>query len=468
MPDYNSARCHSCTISQRVRFCQECALVTCESCLHMSIKTTYSCNRCNFSPQSDICGSCGSEAEIMERTKLYCCPSCKSTRVDDPQLLLDNYQSSYHEIISRVQSVNEQFIDLYRDFDFLVGLVRYCRLGNLYGLPQMEMQLELSSNAMKKINKEGIDELNKLRQEGLYDLRTHNYFKNIKLEHYRSLDALLKGTEIKINQHIERIQFWISEVQEHLEKLHGTAQFLKDQYTMLYNIKPYLPDNVYDVVAIIPPLNMHMKRDTHKINDKCYVIFTENYCIFLPKNAIKYKLPDQFVQLKYSDLKNKYEAKSIIKGTQYIIELKQGEIQITAPPQIITTINQYFGLIDSDEPFMVGSPKKIKEIEENGPDKYEYKRAAAKFASIFREWLFDDRVQNEEYTPELEIPSMTDLKHELKKLDNIYNNYNSQVENHEIPLEQYQIERGKIKDNIHELKSKLASKTGYFGKYDNY
>ena len=95
---------------------------------------------------------------------------------------------------------------------------------------------------------------------------------------------------------------------------------------MLYDVKPYLPDNVYDVVAIIPPLNMHMKRDT-KNNDKCYVIFTENYCIFLPKNAIKYKLPDQFVKLKYADLKNKYESKSIIKGTQYIIELKQGRFK---------------------------------------------------------------------------------------------------------------------------------------------
>ena len=84
---------------------------------------------------------------------------------------------------------------------------------------------------------------------------------------------------------------------------------------------------------------------------------------------------------------------SVLKGTQLDIMLDQGQIVINAPPQVLDRVDEYFQLIYDNEPYMVGSAKKIKQIEAETPDKNEFKRASQKFINIFREWLFGTRIQ---------------------------------------------------------------------------
>jgi len=466
MSDSSVNTCEVCGTSKLLRFCRDCATLSCNSCLETSVEYIYSCPNCTAEPNSEVCGSCGSTTKIDQERTISICPSCSSHRVEDPEVLLDNLPSNYYETITKVEVVNSEFIDLYRSFDFMVALVRFCRLAGLYGLPQMEMQLEKCSNAMVNINNNAIEGLSKIRKEGMYDIRQHDYFKKISLEHYRSLEGVLRHTEEKIEAHLKQIRHWVDEVKQRLEELTPTALFLREHYETLSTINRYLPTGVNDVAAIVPPIAMSINTPKRKENDECYIVFTQEYCVFLPKHALNDEEIVTGVKIPYANFIQRKRTNSLLKGVQLKIVLKQGNIVISAPPQVLDKVEEYFGLIDSDEPYMVGSPKKIIAIESDTPDKNEYKRAATKMINIFREWLFDDRVQKAHQEQKLELPSMKELKTQLDRLEKMYSNYNYQARHHQIPLDKYQEGTAEIKDNYASLRDKWSKLSGHFGDLD--
>jgi hypothetical protein len=332
------------------------------------------------------------------------------------------------------------------------------------GLPQMEMQLDKVSNALKRINQQSIASLNSIRREGLYDIRSHKYFRTAKLEHYRSLDGVLQNTEDKIVRHLDQIRFWISEVKHRLEQLKPTALFLRQHYEIFTEVSPFLPEGVDDVVAIIPPISMSIRTKRRKDQDDCYIIFTGEFCIFLPKRALKQSDTSvNGIKVFYANFIGRERKISMTRGVQLEIKLIDGSIIMNAPPQVLDSVENYFGLVDAEEPYMVGSPKKIISIEAMASDKNEYKRSATKLVTIFNEWLFEDRVQTPDPQARLELPSMTELKNQLDRLEKMYSNYNYQARNRQIPLEKYQDETSLIKDKYASIKDTLAKLSGHFG-----
>jgi hypothetical protein len=419
-------------------------------------------------PIGEICGTCGSDSVLREEIEHKICPICRSTNIEDPEVLVANIASDFFTTIQRVYEVNAEFTDLYRSFDFMVALVRFCRFAGLMGLPQMEMQLDKVSTALKKINNQAIESLNSIRREGLYDVRSHKYFKDVKLEHYRSLDGVLRNTDEKVIRHLDQIRFWVSEVKHRIELLKPTALFLRQHYEMFEEISPHLPEGVNDVVAIIPPLSMSIRTKKRKEQDDCYIIFTAEFAVFLPRRAVTH--PDKAVngiKVSYANFFRRERKVSMVKGVQLEIKLLDGSIIMNAPPQVLDTVENYFGLVDADEPYMVGSPKKIVSIEAMASDKNEYKRAATKLVTIFNEWLFEERVQTPQAAPKVEMPSITDLKNQLDKLERHYRDINYQARHREIPMDRFQNETSMIKDRYASIKDTLAKLSGHFGGLDH-
>jgi hypothetical protein len=389
------------------------------------------------------------------------CPTCHSTGLGDPELLLKNLPSEFFSIINKCQDVHTEIIDLYRSFDFYVGLVRFCRIGRFLGFPQIEQQLIKCARGLQLINEKSISQLTKIRQEALHDLWNIRYFEEVEIDHYRSADAILKNTEEKILHLNTLVRKWIDEVQIEVDKLKQLARPLRQHYILMQEINRYLPDGIHHVAAIIPPIGMNIGLTRKRFKGEAYTIFTEEQFILLPQSALDQK--DEVVngiKIEYDEIKDYETNHSLLHGSQLEMKLSQGKLAFSAPTPVLDKVTQYFDLVLSEKPFMVGSPKDIFKIEEGAPDKNEYKRATTKFVQIFRERLFGHPGELGEPQPSKNM-SIKEIIAKIRQLEELTRNIDLQARNYQINIPEYQSNRTKIQQEYEDMKRTLQQLGGH-------
>ena len=285
MTDLTEVMCEVCQSRRQVRYCRECTRRSCVADTPTIDIPVFYCKSCKQDISTEICGYCGTNAIISAYVPKEACSFCGSTNIGDPELLLKNLPSDFYSVIAKVEDIAPDMTELFRSFEFMVALVQYCRLAGFLGFPQMEQQLEQCSGALGKINQRVLRELSQIRQEALYDLRRLDYLQNVDLMHFRNAETVMQSTSEKIDKLAEHIQYWIAEVKSRIEELKPLAFFLRKHHELLVEINRYLPEGIHDVAAIIPPISMHIKLKRKQEKGECYIIFTEEYCVFLPKSS---------------------------------------------------------------------------------------------------------------------------------------------------------------------------------------
>lgn len=453
--------CEVCSSPKNVLFCRECTHVSCKKCMKTTQVVDWQCNICNKFTNGEYCGTCGNESQIADQRHIPSCPNCSSTSLGDPTALLGNLNSDFYSIISKVTDVIPEINDLHRKFDFFVTLVRLCRLAGLTGFPQIETQLEKCGTGLNGISERGINQLNQVRKEVLYSIRSVNYFQDIELDHYRNAESVINSTQQSVQQIYQLLRYWIDEVDKELEKLVLLAKPLRQHYDLLTTVTRFLPNGVYNVAAIIPPTGMDIQSKKRKRKSESYIVFADEEFICLPREAVENsrKVIPAF-NFSYHDIVKISEKHSLLRGDQLIIGLSEGHVKINGPPMVNSSIRDYFELVQSGQPFTVGSAKDIISIESNGPDKNKYKRATSKFIETIRDKLFGSPVQ--EYSPkEVRFSSMRELKHEFNRLEKSAQEIDYLAKNLQIDPEVYRQQRNSIKDALHSIRSSIGQMGGH-------
>jgi hypothetical protein len=412
------------------------------------------CERCKHSRIGEVCGNCGSACKVANQDEKHACQNCGSTSLGDPVTLLKSLSSEFYTIISKVNEVQPELAELYRSFDFFVTLVRLCRLAGVLGFPQIEDQVMKCARGLTLINDKALHQLSKVRKEALFDLRRIDYFRNVELEHYRNAETILQSTSNSIIQITELMRHWIAEVKIEIAVLRELALPLRQHYELLSQVSHLLPDDLYTVAAIIPPIEMAVKTDRVALKTEAYLVFGEEYFLFIPRNVKKLKQNGAVNKIKYQTILNIKPKHSILKGSQLRLTLQQGVIRISAPPKVIDIIHQYYHFIQSSESFFVGSAKMIIEIEEKAPNKVSFKDASNKFIDVFRERLFGSPALATSDAP-LQQTSIREIRNKISDLQNNVRQLDSQARNRLVGSEVYQDQRSQIKENMRSLQENI-------------
>ncbi len=459
MNTYSRYPCQLCQSKRGVLFCRECTQLTCNKCVNQISIIDWYCGNCENHCSGEFCGSCGSSCRIINRTAKQSCPNCRSILLGDPSLLLNNLQSEFFSIITKLNNILPEILELHRTFDFFVTLVRLCRLAGLLGFPQIEDQLDKCSKGLTLITKNGINQLSKVRQEVIFDLKHIQYFNNIKLEHYRNAETILSSTTKSIQQVSDLIQYWINEIKIEFEKLRELAFPLKKHYELLSEISRNLQEKLTNVAALVPPVGMKISTRKQTFRSQAYIIFSDEQIICLPeeiKNPRKRGKKAQGIKFNYEKILDISVKHSVIKGSRLIINLMDDQIKINSSPHIIEILKKYFDLILSGEPYFVGSAKRIVTIEENAPNKNEYKSAINRFISFFREHLFGIPDQKPPQIP-FQSSSIQELRKRIGDLQENVRDLDHQAKNRLVNYGEYQSQRSQIKEDLRSIQDNINS-----------
>jgi len=459
--------CPTCSTNRNILFCIDCTQISCKNCVSTKPEEVWFCNRCNDDSTAELCGTCGSKTRIIHKEFKRICPLCDSDAIGDPEVLLTQLPSEFFSIAAKIKDIYPMLMDVHRKFDFSVTLIRLCRLANLVGFPQIESQLKRCSQGLKSLTNRGIQQIQLIRKETAFDLRNLDYFKGLELEHYRNAHTVVLSTEKKINKITSLMSYWIDEVTKEIDFLMRVANPLRQHYELLTKIQRYLPTGIDQVVAVLPPQQMHLKTKKYNNRIECYLIFGEDRFVCLPTSVINNNSNDSKIingiQFSYETILSASASTSLIRGHQLIISTNEGKIKINNSPLIVNGIKEYFNLILSDQEYLVGSPKEILEIESNGPDKNKFKRASQKFIDIVNEKLFGSPIQK---TPELAIPfhSVTQIQTEYQKLLRKIREIDFLAQNLQIDPEAYQNHRSDFKENLRNIQDSLGNLGGHIVK----
>ncbi len=456
--------CQTCSTSRNVLYCIECTQLSCAICVDHRREELWFCNNCGVDATAKSCGSCGSKTKVTQSNVIRICPSCKSSSLGEPDVLINQLPSEFFSIAAKIKDVYPELIEVHRKFDFSLTLVRLCRLANLVGFPQIEEQLSKCSIGLQSITERGIEHISRIRKEASFDLRNIDNFKNVDLEHYRNANAILQSTSIKINKVSSLMRYWIEEVSVELDQLMRIAGPLRQHYELLTRISRYLPEGISNVVAVLPALPIHLKRRRINKRLECFLIFAEETFICLPSSVLDQENKSNRLingmQFPYDNVVNIKTSNSLLKGYQLQIDTKEGTLKINNSPIIIKGIVEYFDLILSGEPYVVGGPKEILDIESNGPDKSKFKRASQKFIDIINEKLFGSPVQHPDRS-ETAYNSVSQIQSEYKNLLRKIREIDFLAQNLQIDPQAYQTHRSTFKENMRNIQDSLGSLGGH-------
>ncbi|OLS24800.1 MAG: hypothetical protein HeimC2_21060 [Candidatus Heimdallarchaeota archaeon LC_2] len=456
--------CETCSTSRNILYCVECTQLSCANCVDHKSEETWFCNSCGDEATAKTCGSCGSKTKVIQTNLIKICQSCKGNSLGEPETLITQLPSEFFSIASKIKDTYPDLIEVHRKFDFSLTLVRLCRLANLVGFPQIEEHLRKCSIGLQSITERGIEHISRIRKEASFDLRNMDNFKNIELEHYRNANTILQSTYDKINKVNTLMRHWIEQVTIELDQMMRIAGPLRQHYELLTQISRYLPQGISNVVAVLPALPIHLKKKRFNKRIECFMIFAEEVFICLPSSVLDQDNESNRlingIQFPYSKVQNINTSNSLLKGYQLQIETNEGTLKINNSPIIINGIVEYFELILSGEPYVVGGPKEILEIESNGPDKSKFKRASQKFIDIINEKLFGSSVQLPDRSDKI-FNSVSQIQTEYKSLLRKIREIDFLAQNLQIDPQAYQTHRSTFKENMRTIQDSLGSLGGH-------
>lgn len=459
----NSLQCHWCKLGTGKLYCHKCTFLTCDSCTETVEVITRYCSSCQKELSSEYCGDCGIETHQIRKEEKTCCSNCGGTELNDPELIVNNLPSDYFSALSEIKDIQPKLDETYRSFEFFITIVRLCRLGGLMAFPQIEEQLNRCSKALQFINTRSIDQLMKVRQEALFDVRNINYFSEVDINNYRSAERIITNTSELIRDLIEMIQHWLDEVNIELNKLYTLADPLRRHYELLSRVKRFLPEGIYNVAAVIPAVSTQIKhkKETHRFIG--FIIFAEEELVFLPQQAVDERNKDKIIlgkRIPYDLIINHSKQHSSLKGSQLTIKILKGDIKINAPLNVIRGIEGYLKLIKGNHDFTIGSAKEILKIEAEAADRNTYRHATDKFVEIFRERLFGRGPANF-FEPNSNL-SLSALKKELLELKRRANDLDARASNLQVDPDNYSDFRHQINDSINSIQSNFDKMSGHF------
>ena len=456
--------CKNCLSQRNILFCTECTELSCKNCVDEILVDQWYCNHCKKETPGNICGTCGNKSKNIDQISKMACRTCRKSKLGEPDVLLNSLSSEFFATISSVLDIQSELTEVHRKFDFFVTLTRLCRLANLVGFPQIEEQLQKCAKGLETVNSRGIEQINRLRSEAMFDLRNINYFQDLDLMHYRNASAIIQATNDKIDQMNTMMIYWIGEINCELEKLLQIAEPLRNHYELLTKISRYMPYGVNNVVAVIPPINLSLKHEKGKIKDDSYLVFAEELLVCLPVSACEDQTGKKIIngyRYPYDVITNVKEEYSVIKGSKLTIETTLGDIHIATSPVIIAGIKDYFQMVFDNQSYVVGSSKDIIEIENNGPDKNKYKRSAQKLIDSFRLKMFGSPVQEPSIKDDLPIQSVSQIQQEYDKLLKKIREVDFLAKNLQIDPSSYQSHRNQFKENLEHIQDTLGTLGGH-------
>lgn len=459
--------CHWCSGTVRLHYCHSCTLVSCIACVKNIDIFLYYCNACEKNVNEPVCGSCGNKNQMVDQVTKNACANCESTKLSDPDVIIRNLPSDYYDAVTKVPNILPKINELTRSFEFFTALVRQCRIAGLLAFPQIETTLSRCAKGMNQINKRTIDHLTKVRKEALFEIFNISYFKNIKINQYRSAERLVQNIEAAICQTSELVTYWVEQVNEELDKLYRLSDPLRKHYELMQQISRYLPEKIVHIAGIVPAVSCKVKQGRNIQKGDSYIVFSENEVVFLPVNAVSRNEISVGCVFRYDSIKSVVKSKSSLKGLQLSVQFKDGESLIIAPPKVLDAINHYFELVQSEEAFMIGSAKTILKIEAEAADKFAVKRACDKFVNLFNERLFGTE-QKFDTSPTM---SMTDLQNKFKDLKNTSKEIDNRARNLQINLDDYRQYRHQINDSLRNLRNDFSRMGGHFAQkkaFDNW
>jgi hypothetical protein len=421
------------------------------------------CSICKKELTSEYCGECGIETQQIRKETKICCSNCGGLELNDPELIVNNLPSDYFSALSEIKDIQPKLDETYRSFEFFITIVRLCRLGGLMAFPQIEEQLNRCSSALQSINVKSIDQLMKVRQEALFDVRNMNYFSGADINNYRSAERIITNTTKLIKELIEMIQHWLDEVNIELNKLYTLADPLRRHYELLSRVKRSLPEGIYNVAAVIPAVSTQIKHKKETLRFIGFIIFAEEELVFLPQQAVEERNKEKVIlgkRIPYDLIINHSKQHSSLKGSQLTIKILKGDIKINAPLNAIRGIEGYLKLIKGNHDFTIGSAKEILKIEAEAADKNTYRNATDKFVEIFRERLFGRGPANF-FEPSSTL-SLSALKKELIDLKRRANDLDTRASNLQVDPEKYTDFRYQINDSISSIQSNFDKMSGHF------
>ncbi len=397
---------------------------------------------------------------MIDQIKNNACANCEGTRLSDPDTIIKMLPSDYFDAVSKVKEIVPKINELTRSFEFFTALVRQARIAGLLAFPQIESTLSRCSKGMGQINKRTIDHLSKVRKEALFEIFNISYFKNIDISKYRSAERLIENIEKAIEQTSTLVSHWVEQVNDELDRLYRLSDPLRKHYELMQSISRYLPEGIVNIAGIVPAVSIRVKQGRHTQKGDAYIIFSDTDVVFLPISAVNDQLISVGKKFNYDTIKSIEKSKSSIKGRQLTVKFENGSAVITAPPKVLEGIHHYFGLVQSDEPLMIGSAKNILKIEADAPDKSAVKRACDKFVDLFNERLFGVEPSYDN-TPTM---SMTDLQTKFKDLQSTSREIDNRARNLQINLEDYRHYRSQINNSLRNLRHDFSRMGGHFTK----
>ncbi len=460
----SSLQCHWCKLGNgKLLYCHKCAFLSCSGCTEEVEVVTQYCSTCKKELNSEYCGDCGCETQQIRKETKICCSNCGGTELNDPELIVNNLPSDYFSALSEIKDIQPSLDETYRSFEFFITIVRLCRIGGLMAFPQIEEQLNRCSTALKFINQRSIDQLMKVRQEALFDVRNINYFSGVDINSYRSAERIIINTSDLIKDLIEMIEHWLEEVNIELNKLYTLADPLRRHYELLSKVKRFLPEGIYNVAAVIPAVSTQIKHKKETLRFIGFIIFAEEELVFLPQQAVEERNKEKIILAKripYELIINHNKEHSSLKGNQLTIKILKGNVKINAPLNAISGIEAYLKLIKGNHDFTIGSAKEILKIEAEAADRNTYRNATDKFVEIFRERLFGKGPAN--FNEPNSNLSLSTLKKELLELKRKTNDLDTRASNLQVDPENYSDFRHQINDSISSIQSNFDKLSGHF------
>lgn len=447
-----SYQCRSCTASGELLLCQNCASLSCNSCLIEEIYHTYFCNGCEIQLHTNICGRCGQIASLHRSNTLSLCPVCKSNELGDPYDLVESLPRQYYDTLAAVQDIGEQVQKLHRLYEKVMTHILYSRISGLLGFPEIEKKLTFLSVLLFELNEEGLKLVQNLKKETYYDLRTVEYFKELSLELYRVAYSKVKSLRERMEVLKSVSDDFIENIETEFVKFMPLFELLHLHRKTYLSIRDFLNINEQYVVAAFPPIQVKAQLPL-KRRMRAYIVLGEDALHLLPDNDDPASTKISIDHHQIYQASKKYDP---IRGLRIKIKGQKCDITIRGSNEELETIIGYLHLILQQDKavYQIGSDKDIQKLNNNIPTSYQLVQEITEFLDIVSERLFNSDRTTNSYNPTF---SPNDVREMLERINKDRIHLNNMVKAGKIQLYQYTEEIRKLMELERAYKNLLPS-----------
>lgn len=437
--------CKNCSNQTELMLCQNCASLSCRTCIDEIEIPRYFCNECEMERPGESCGTCGSLCTIVSTETVIQCPICGDRNLGDPHALLINLPKEYYDTLALIKEVQNDISKLNELLSKMIGQVQYARFLGLYGFPSIERKLKFLATLLTELNDEAIQLLDRVKKESYSELRSVNYFKDVKIDLYRVAYFKVKSVRERVGIYQSIIQSYIKTVKMKFRMFISDFELLDYHQRSYLKIRNILPTNERYVVAVIPNISVGGSIFGRTMKDVS-LIFRERDLLMMSTSHID-PLKSRIL-VDYTDIISVEIVRNNIKGVRLQLRTLLGNYDLRGSKSELKVIKTYFKMIEMEpQHFAVPSDKDIETLHKMLPNISRLDREIDSFLQIIHTRIFsvDSTRESERRMTQLEAQRvLEDISQQMIVLNNL-------VREEKIGAQQYREEFNRLKRKEQEL-----------------